>query len=481
MALTNLKAKKISRMKTQGHINHYNKENEMHNSHTPRDPEQPPQHPAQYPQQRQNNSEYGHAPQSHPQNPWVNKHPSNNQQQQYSPHSLPDYMNSPNPYNMNNRNAPQVNRNQQPAQQYDIPRSTQDKNPYNQAQTPAKEAKNQKPLKHRKITQFILNLLYGSLIISALIGVAAIVFGTDEYGGKAFGTIILLLFVNGLLVLGLLPKNAFYRYGIWLTSILAFAFTTLGIWIPEPPIDDIYDYTIGAPWTPQITASLITEKIGNGLWLMLFTIVLLMFVSIAEPLIKTLDKFGKTIYGVLQIIAIGGTIPLALAIAFDYYKTIWTDTAVKLYASTFILSSTMVVILAISIIYKLVSDRNEKKKVFANQPQGQHQQPFNGQKQQSVHNQQFSPAQPVQQTERNLHSPDFENRNNQVQQSNVQNNNNPQNNSFEIKPSQEQHFNQPLEGESRQRQSPVLPAEDTVVRPASPIDQDPQQKDIQEQ
>lgn len=249
----------------------------------------------------------------------------------------------------------------------------------------------------KTITQFILNLLYTSLIISALIGIGAIIFGNDEYGDKATGTIGLLILVDLLLLYGLLPKNPFFRYSIWINTVIAFAFTTLSLWIPRP-FNDGMDYSDTYPYEiiprPKGLAE-VFQGIGSGLWLILTTLVILSLISLAEPLIKKAGKIAVGFYWALIAIAITGTLPLAFAIALSRTIDKDYDIFLKIYASAFILSSTIFFILAISIVHNLLKNysktrlENQKRNLNAmNSPQQSFQAPHNNNAQQS---QQASP------------------------------------------------------------------------------------------
>lgn len=251
----------------------------------------------------------------------------------------PQFSNNPPPENTNN--SPH------------IPLHSSDRTPDENLTTPEKRAQ------RSNLTQFILNILYGSLIIAAFIGIAAIVFGNDEYGSKAAGTVFLLIVVDGILLLALLPKNTLFRYSMWGLSILAFAFTTLGIWLPKNPVmySDIYPYE---KVLSERTIGSICQGIGVGFWLLLATVVLLSFVSLAEPLIEKTGKRAIGFYYALIIIAITGTLPIAIAFPVTIHTGTNPDIPLKIYASTFILSLTIVLILGIAIIARIILEAKAK-------------------------------------------------------------------------------------------------------------------------
>jgi len=210
------------------------------------------------------------------------------------------------------------------------------------------------------ITQFILNLLYSSLIISALVGIGAIMFGNDEYGDRAFSTIGLLIVVDIVLLLGLLTKYHVYRYLVWGFGVLAFSFTTAGIWSPRPgPVyNDFYPYDIVD--RDKVFSEYLLD-IGGALWLMTLTLVLLSVFSLLKPWIDKINSTTRIFYWVLQGVAIIGTLPLMFFMMLS--RNVNTDYSIplKIYASAFILSSTIVLILGIASLYKVISDSNNKK------------------------------------------------------------------------------------------------------------------------
>lgn len=251
----------------------------------------------------------------------------------------PQFSNNPPPENTNN--SPR------------IPLHSSDRIPDGNLTTPEKRAQ------RSNLTQFILNILYGSLIIAAFIGIAAIVFGNDEYGSKAAGTVFLLIVVDGILLLALLPKNTLFRYSMWGLSILAFAFTTLGIWLPKNSMvyTDVYPYEV---IPSERTIGEICQGIGTGFWLLLVTVILLSFVSLAEPLIEKTGKRAIGFYWALIIIAIAGTLPLAISSPITINTGVNPDIPLKIYASTFILSLTIVLILGIAIIARIILEAKAK-------------------------------------------------------------------------------------------------------------------------
>lgn len=224
--------------------------------------------------------------------------------------------------------------------------------------------------KNKVITQFILNLLYVSLIASALIGIGAILFGNDEYGGNAFATIALLVLVDILLIIGLFTKISSFRYTIWIMTVLSFVFSVLGIWItktseyynPGVGFENEYDYDYYSSMPKELSEYF--SDIGVALWMLTITIVLLSIVSLAQPLINKLGKGMIALYWSLNFIAIAGTIPLAISIAASTRTNMEHTMPLKIYLSTFMLSATIVVILGIAVTYQAIVNSQVKSAAY---------------------------------------------------------------------------------------------------------------------
>lgn len=224
--------------------------------------------------------------------------------------------------------------------------------------------------KNKVITHFILNLLYISLIASALIGIGAILFGNDEYGGNAFATVALLILVDILLIVGLFIKIPSFRYTIWGMTVLSFIFSVLGIWVTKTPefydpsvgFENEYDYEYYSSVPKELSEYF--SDIGAALWLLTITIVLLSIVSLAQPLINKLGKGMVALYWSLNFIAIAGTIPLSISIAASTRTNMEHIMPLKIYLSTFMLSATIVVILGIAMIYQAIVNSQAKSAAY---------------------------------------------------------------------------------------------------------------------
>lgn len=222
---------------------------------------------------------------------------------------------------------------------------------------------NTMPLRKTKanITQFILNLLYASLILSALIGIGAILFGNDEYGGNAFETIALLIAADVVLLLGLITKIPAFRYTVWGSTVLAFAFTVLSIWTPRLGIEyqhDKYDYVY---WEnpPKVLTDYFSD-LGLAFWMITATLLMLSIISLAIPLINKLNNFSIALYWIIYPVAIVGTLPLATAAATSMTTNPDYSIYLKIYLSAFILNTTIFIILGISLLYKVITDNTKK-------------------------------------------------------------------------------------------------------------------------
>lgn len=228
-----------------------------------------------------------------------------------------------------------------------------------------KNSKKVDPLTTKKgLTRFVLNLLYGSLILSALIGIGAIMFGNDEYGGNAAATIGLLIAVDFVLVLGLIPRIPVYRYSMWIIGILAFVLTTIAVWLPqgETLYSDYYPYEIIV--RPK-NMSEIFAGIGGALWLLLATVSILALVSVAYGFVKRVNKTAVIVYWAMHFVAVAGTIPLAIALAANRYAGQDNTLQWKIYLSAFVLSATLLLILSIAVLHNVFTKQMAEKKKAA--------------------------------------------------------------------------------------------------------------------
>lgn len=211
------------------------------------------------------------------------------------------------------------------------------------------------PSGKKKTKQLVLTLLYASLIISALIGVGFIMFGTDDtYSGKAFSTIGLIFLVDIFLVIAVMSKIAFLKYTSWGVTLAAFVFACLSVWT-APPEPQYYD-TYGAPAPERsLTASEVFGDIATGLWVLAVSMVLLAAFSILYKLIVNINTVTKSLYWTLVGVAIAGTLPLSIALAVN--KKVWDDFTIegKVYLSAGIISVTLVAVLLIALVNHIIN------------------------------------------------------------------------------------------------------------------------------
>ena len=227
------------------------------------------------------------------------------------------------------------------------------------------EKKTVDPLTTKKgLTRFVLNVLYGSLILSALIGIGAIMFGNDTYGGNAAATIGLLIVVDLVLLLGLIPRIPVYRYSMWFLGILAFILSTIAVWLPKGEVfyNEYYPYDVIS--RPK-NMSEIFAGTGGALWLFLATISILALVSVGYGLVEKVNKTAVVIYWVMHFVAVIGTIPLAIALAGNRYVGQDSMMQWKIYLSAFVLSATLLLILSIAVLHNVFTKQMAEKKKSA--------------------------------------------------------------------------------------------------------------------
>lgn len=224
------------------------------------------------------------------------------------------------------------------------------------------EKKKVDPLTTKKgLTRFVLNVLYGSLLLSALIGIGAIMFGNDTYGGNAAATIGLLIAVDFVLLLGLIPRIPVYRYSMWFLGILAFILSTIAVWLPKGEVlyNDYYPYDVIS--RPK-NMSEVFAGTGGALWLFLATVSTLALVSVGYELVERVNKTSVVIYWVMHFVAVIGTIPLAIALAGARYVGQDNMMQWKIYLSAFVLSATLLLILSIAVLHNVFTKQMADKK-----------------------------------------------------------------------------------------------------------------------
>lgn len=238
------------------------------------------------------------------------------------------------------------------------------------------EKKKVDPLTTKKgLTRFVLNVLYGSLILSALIGIGAIMFGNDTYGGNAAATIGLLIAVDFVLLLGLIPRIPVYRYSMWLLGILAFILSTIAVWLPKGEVfyNEYYPYEVIS--RPKNMSEIFAGS-GGALWLFLATVSALALVSVGYGLVKKVNKTAVVIYWVMHFVAVAGTIPLAIALAGNRYVGQDNMMQWKIYLSAFVLSATLLLILSIAVLHnvftKQMADKKKKAQMVDALPRKNH-------------------------------------------------------------------------------------------------------------
>lgn len=225
-----------------------------------------------------------------------------------------------------------------------------------------RENKKVDPLTTKKgLTHFVLNILYASLTLSALIGIGAIMFGNDTYGGNAAATIGLLIAVDFVLLLGLIPRIPVYRYSMWFLGVLAFILSTIAVWLPKNEVEYSNYYPYGMIARPK-NMSEIFAGTGGALWLFLATVSTLALVSLGYGLVEKVNKTAVAIYWAMHFVAVIGTIPLAIALAGNRYVGQNTIMEWKIYLSTFVLSATLLLILSIAVLHSIITKQTANKK-----------------------------------------------------------------------------------------------------------------------